>query len=52
MTLWSRLKKWRRDRKAERDAIRRSERSLLRAGDEPEREVDPLQETTILGPKL
>jgi hypothetical protein len=52
MSLWARVKKWRRERKAERDAIRRSEQSLRRAGEEPEREVDPLQENTILGPKL
>jgi len=52
MSLWLRMKRWRRERKAERDAIRRSEQSLRRAGDEPEREVDAIQENTIRGPKL
>jgi hypothetical protein len=52
MNLWRRFKGWRRERKAERDAIRESEQSQRRAGEEPERDVDPLQENTILGPKL
>jgi hypothetical protein len=52
MSVWARLKKWRREREAERDAIRKSEQSQRRAGEEPEREVDPLQQNTILGPKL
>jgi len=52
MSVWQRFKDWRRQRKAERAAIRASELSRLRSGEEPEREVDPLQENTILGPKL
>jgi hypothetical protein len=52
MKLWRRFLEWRREGKAERKAIRESERSQLRAGgDEPEREVDPLQQNTILGPR-
>jgi hypothetical protein len=52
MSLWRRLKEWRRERKVERGAIRKSELRQRRLGEEPEREVDPLQENTILGPKL
>jgi hypothetical protein len=52
MGLWRRFQEWRRERKAEREAIRESERSQLRAGDEPAHEADPLRENTILGPKL
>jgi hypothetical protein len=51
MKLWRRFVEWRRDGKAERKAIRESERSQLRAGEEPERDVDPLQQNTILGPR-
>jgi hypothetical protein len=52
MGIWQRFKASRRERKADREAIRESELSQRRAGEEPEREVDPLQENTILGPKL
>ena len=52
MSLWRRFKEWRRERKVEREAIRESEARQRRAGEEPEREVDPIQENTILGPKL
>jgi len=52
MSLWQRFKNRRRERKAERAAIRASESSQRRAAEEPEREVDPLAENTILGPKL
>ena len=41
MGLWQRVKEWRAERKAEREAIRRSQRDLLRAGEEapPGRDV-------------
>ena len=52
MGLWRRFVEWRREHKAERAAIRESERSQLPAGEEPQREVDPLGENTILGQKL
>jgi len=52
MRLWRRFMEWRRERKAEREAIRATERSQLRAGEEPRHEADPIQENTILGPKL
>jgi hypothetical protein len=41
MGLWGRLQKWRAERKAERDAIRRSQQDLLRAdkSSDPERDV-------------
>jgi len=51
MKLWRRFVEWRREGKAERKAICESERSQLRAGEEPERDVDLLQRNTILGPR-
>ena len=52
MGIWAEIKKWRTERKAERESERRALAEQRRAGDEPSREVDPLQENTILGPKL
>jgi hypothetical protein len=52
MGVWAKIKKRRAERKAEREAERQALAEQRRAGDSPPREVDPLQENTILGPKL
>jgi hypothetical protein len=52
MGIWAKIEKRRAEPKAERVAERQALAEQRRAGDSPPREVDPLQENTILGPKL
>jgi hypothetical protein len=51
MELWQTLRAWRAERKAEREAIRRSQQDLLRAGEDADPERDVFEENRLSGSK-
>jgi hypothetical protein len=51
MGLWQRINDWRTERKAEREAIRRSQQDKLRAGEEAAPERDVFEENRLAGSK-
>jgi hypothetical protein len=49
MGLWRKMKSWRAERKTERDAIRRSQQDLLRAGESPAPGRDVTEQNRLAG---
>jgi hypothetical protein len=49
MGLWGKLKRWRAERNAEREAIRRSQQDLLRAGEGSDAARDVTEQNRLAG---